>query len=191
MAALWILMLGVTVFMDVAAGLHLKTICSENVMFRSKNLPNYSMRVTYGGKGYIIATNPVTQKKLEEEDPNINMWALESPGLTGVSGTVSLAWKGKPGFYLRHINGLLQIDSKDAPANPDFFLKDATFIYKKDWVFPGYDAFQSSNYPRQFIRHQNFRLKLQTYDGSSLFKNDASFKKVLGKEQCEKVPAPV
>ena len=38
-----------------------------------------------------------------------------------------------------------------------------------------YNAYESSNYPGYFIRHQNYRLKIDKDDGSDLFKKDASF----------------
>ena len=36
-------------------------------------------------------------------------------------------------------------------------------------------SFESVNYPGTYLRHQNFRVKQQRYDGSELFRNDASF----------------
>ena len=40
---------------------------------------------------------------------------------------------------------------------------------------PGAVSLESVNYPGQFLRHQNFRLKLNPNDGSPLFRQDASF----------------
>ena len=48
-------------------------------------------------------------------------------------------------------------------------IKPLSFI-KQD-----YNAYESSNYPGYFIRHQNYRLKIDKDDGSDLFKKDASF----------------
>ena len=36
-------------------------------------------------------------------------------------------------------------------------------------------SFESTNYPGTYLRHQNFRVTQQRYDGSELFRNDASF----------------
>jgi hypothetical protein len=37
-------------------------------------------------------------------------------------------------------------------------------------------SFESVNYPGHYLRHQDFRLKLQKSDGSQLFRQDATFK---------------
>ncbi|CAH1796481.1 unnamed protein product, partial [Owenia fusiformis] len=161
MAPLLILMLGVAVFSDVEA----YGRGYLDVIFSSKNYPAYILDVNSNGLGYIIVANAA----------NPNMWVIEQPGLTGEEGTVSLTYKGKPGFYLRHTGFLMQIDNKYDPVVPQHFLLDATFRIRNDKYFPGYLAFESVNYPGRFIRHQGYRLKLHPSDGSELFKNDASF----------------
>ena len=42
-------------------------------------------------------------------------------------------------------------------------------------------TFKSVNYPTRYIRHQGYRLKLREYDGTELFRKDASFQKTQGK----------
>jgi hypothetical protein len=43
-----------------------------------------------------------------------------------------------------------------------------------------YVSFESLNYPGHYLRHQDFRLKLQKFDGSQLFRQDATFMMVPG-----------
>lgn len=77
-----------------------------------------------------------------------------------------------PGRYIRHRNSLGEITG--VFSNLD--RADATFL-----VRPGLNgspiavSLEAVNYPGHFLRHQNFRLKLHAYDGSQLFRNDASF----------------
>ncbi|CAH1793474.1 unnamed protein product [Owenia fusiformis] len=104
-------------------------------------------------------------------------WVVESPGLTGEPGTVSLTYTEAPyvGWYLRHSNYRLQVDDKNNPSLPQYFIKDATWRLIPNKYFKNYMTFQSVNYPDRFIRHQSWALKLHQDDGSELFKKDASF----------------
>jgi hypothetical protein len=39
---------------------------------------------------------------------------------------------------------------------------------------------ESVNYPGRFLRHQNFQLKLDRYQNSSLYRSDSAFRLVAG-----------
>jgi len=78
-----------------------------------------------------------------------------------------------PGLFIRHSNfeALLtkvvsSLDRKDSVFFEDRALNGG----------PGV-SFESINFPGYFIRHKNFRLVLEAYDGTELFKADASFLK--------------
>jgi hypothetical protein len=45
---------------------------------------------------------------------------------------------------------------------------------------PAAISFESINYPGYYLRHQNFQIKLHKNDGSRLFQEDATFRKVSG-----------
>jgi len=57
--------------------------------------------------------------------------------------------------------------------------KCATFKVRKNKFIDGYNAYESTVKGTKgfFIRHENFRMKIQENDGSELFHYDASFKK--------------
>merc|ERR1711959_639799 len=47
-------------------------------------------------------------------------------------------------------------------------------------------SFESVNFPGYFIRHQEFRVKLQENDGSELFSADATFEMVQPNAECDR-----
>ncbi|GIH71827.1 hypothetical protein Mth01_40800 [Sphaerimonospora thailandensis] len=82
-----------------------------------------------------------------------------------------------PGFtdrYLRHQNGLARTDVIDG-GSADVAKADATF-----WVRPGLAdsscvSFESRNFPGDYLRHSDYRLRKDRRDGSALFAADATF----------------
>ena len=132
--------------------MNFKTNCHT---IQSFNLPNYSFGVT-GDAAYI--------------KQNEDSWVVISPGLAGHIGSMSFRACYNATKYLRHSNFLLW----EYPYGP-LYKKDATFTVRKNKFFPGTDAYESVNYPGYFIRHQSYRLKISNYDGTQLYKNDASF----------------
>ena len=124
---------------------------------QSFNLPNYSFGVT-GNASYI--------------KQNEDSWVVLSPGLAGHVGSVSFRACYNATNYLRHSNLLLW----EHPYEPSALYKNgATFTVRKNKFFPETDAYESVNNPGYFIRHQGYRLKISNYDGTQLFKKDASF----------------
>ena len=59
--------------------------------------------------------------------------------------------------------------------NPKHLLLILTRTNKQD-----YSAYESSNYPGHFIRHVNYRLRIDQDDGTDTFMKDASFFKESG-----------
>jgi hypothetical protein len=82
-----------------------------------------------------------------------------------------------PGFtdrYLRHQNGLARTDV--VTAGSDALLKnDATFIMRRGLAEPSCFSFEARNVPGNFLRHANFRVRLNGNDNSDLFRRDATF----------------
>lgn len=128
---------------------------------RSYNFPVYNWGLS-GSAVYI-----------KQQDPP-DKWVLVKPGLTGHADSVSFRLCSDSRFYLRHSGYVAWAHSVNG-ANT-LYLKDATYTVRKNKWFPGYDAYESVNFPGYFLRHQNYRVKISPYDGSNLFKMDASFK---------------
>lgn len=82
-----------------------------------------------------------------------------------------------PGFtdrYLRHQNSLARTDV--VTAGSDALLKsDATFVVRRGLAQPTCYSLESRNYPGRYLRHADFRLRLDASDGSELFRRDATF----------------
>jgi len=128
----------------------------------SYNYPTYYVFVDVSNEAF-INTTPYQFK-------------LVYPGRTGQVGTVSFESVDQPGFFLRHYNYLLYLEDASNPRNPAIFDLDATFNERDHVWYTDTISFESVNYPGYFIRHQNYRLKINQNDDSELFHLDASFK---------------
>jgi hypothetical protein len=81
-----------------------------------------------------------------------------------------------PGLYVRHTNFLGEI----SPVTTELDVQDATWRVVPGLADPHMVSFESFNGQRQYLRHQNFEIKLHAPDGSDLFRNDATFFMVPG-----------
>ncbi|MEV6023304.1 AbfB domain-containing protein [Streptomyces sp. NPDC052036] len=80
------------------------------------------------------------------------------------------------GTYLRHRDFVLRAETDDRSA---LFEQDATFCPRAS-SYPGAIMLESVNYPGRFLRHQNFRLELDPYQNSDLYRADSAFRLVDG-----------
>ena len=79
-----------------------------------------------------------------------------------------------PGQFIRHRMALGETSRLDPASTLDRL--DASWIVRPALNgTPAAVSFESVNYPGTFLRHQNFRVKQQRYDGTDLFRQDASF----------------
>ena len=95
-------------------------------------------------------------------------------GLNGRSHSVSLQLINDQNRYLRHQDFLLKLHRFD---NTVLFRDEASFLIHKERYYPGCISFESTNFPRFFIRHEVCVLKLQEEDmDDELYRKNASFK---------------
>ncbi|GIJ46440.1 hypothetical protein Val02_33260 [Virgisporangium aliadipatigenens] len=82
-----------------------------------------------------------------------------------------------PGYtdrYLRHQSALARTDVVNAGS--DALLKaDATFVVRRGLSDSSCYSFESKNFPGQYLRHANSRVRLNPNDNSQLFRDDATF----------------
>ena len=78
-----------------------------------------------------------------------------------------------PDRYLRHADVRARIDA--APP-----LADSQFRIVTGLAGSGTVSLESANFPGYFLRHRNFELRLERTDGSTGFRNDASFYRRAG-----------
>jgi non-reducing end alpha-L-arabinofuranosidase len=76
--------------------------------------------------------------------------------------------------YIRHqsFNGVTSVISSSSSAADK---NDGSFIARRGLASDSCVSFEARNFPGFFLRHQNFQLFLQPMDGSSLFRQDATF----------------
>ena len=129
---------------------------------QSYNYPDYKIGVNDDNEAYITLAG--------------KLFHLVYPGLTGTSGSLSLRSVDQPDLYLRHYGYLLHLENRTSARNNQLFDQDASFWLREDVWFQDTVALESVNFPTYYIRHQGYRLKIATYDGSDLFKKDASFR---------------
>ncbi|MCZ4119492.1 AbfB domain-containing protein [Streptomyces sp. H39-S7] len=86
---------------------------------------------------------------------------------------------GHTNKYLRHANALAYTEVVD--GNSSALLKsDATWKIVAGLANSACYSFESRNYPGEYLRHQDFRVRRAAGDGSALFKADATFCAVQG-----------
>ncbi|GAA3682007.1 hypothetical protein GCM10022267_80910 [Lentzea roselyniae] len=77
--------------------------------------------------------------------------------------------------YVRHVNMDVRIDANVSPA------QDAQFRLVPGLANnSGYVSFESVNYPGHFLRHYGYDFVLAPDDGSTVFRADATFRRVAG-----------
>lgn len=110
-----------------------------------------------------------------------SQWLRLPPPPKGAQpGTVSFQSVNFPGHFIRHRNFLGEISR----IGSDLDRSDATFVVRaglwKEGPFPKGVSLESRNLPGHYLRHQDFRIKVQEDDGSDLFRKDATFAYVSG-----------
>jgi hypothetical protein len=82
-----------------------------------------------------------------------------------------------PGFtnrYLRHMNSLAYTEVVTA-SSPALLRNDATYTVRAGLANASCYSFESVNFPGQFLRHQNSRVRNSPDDGSALMRADATW----------------
>ncbi len=82
-----------------------------------------------------------------------------------------------PGFdnrYIRHINGVANTAVVDSNS-PNVLKLDATWKLVPGLSDASCYSFESKNFPGEYLRHANSRVRRDPPDGSSLFRDDATF----------------
>ena len=82
-----------------------------------------------------------------------------------------------PGFtnrYLRHQDSLAYTEVVDA-ASSSLLKADATYTIRAGLADAGCYSFESVNFPGQYLRHQNSRVRNSPDDGSALLRADATW----------------
>ncbi|MDR6592874.1 family 43 glycosylhydrolase [Saccharothrix longispora] len=107
--------------------------------------------------------------------------SLTLPGtahaVTLPTGARSLESVNLPGRYVRHADYLGRLDAVTAAASAQVKL-DATVTVTSGLASPSCHSFQAAN--GMFLRHRDWRLRLEANTGTALFREDATFCAVAG-----------
>jgi hypothetical protein len=76
--------------------------------------------------------------------------------------------------YLRHQNSLAYTEAVDA-GSPALLRNDATYTVRAGLADANCYSFESVNFPGQFLRHSNSRVRNSVNDGSALLRADATW----------------
>ena len=92
----------------------------------------------------------------------------------GTSYSFRTVTPGVTNRYLRHAASLGVTEVVDASSS-ELLKKDSSWKVVNGLADSSCLSFESVNQPGQFLRHQNFRLRIDPSDGSALFQADATF----------------
>jgi hypothetical protein len=76
--------------------------------------------------------------------------------------------------YIRHQNGNA-VTSVISSSSSALDKNDGSWIVRRGLASNSCVSFESRNFPGDFLRHQNFQLFRQPFDGTALFRSDATF----------------
>lgn len=88
--------------------------------------------------------------------------------------SLQVASPGLTDRYLRHASSFARTESVSA-SSPEGLKLDATFKVVRGLADGNCLSFESRNFPGQYLRHRDFRIRIDISDGSPLFRADATF----------------
>ncbi|MEU3355182.1 AbfB domain-containing protein [Streptomyces sp. NPDC037389] len=151
----------------------------EGISLRSHNYSDRFLR-HYGGEVWIASMGGPNPYDNPANWPADTTWRLTSPWWRSevdiASGYHSLraTTSGFTGHSLRHQSWLGFISPVTASSS-DLDRKDATFNVVTGLADGSCYSFESRNYPGYYLRHSQFRVRLDKWVDSSLFAADATF----------------
>jgi len=155
-------------------------VAGGGTSLESANLPGYFIRhfneLVYvarsgGPNPWDTATNFAADSTWA---PTVPLWRSGADLPLDVSQSFRVTTPGFTDRYLRHQNGLARTDV--VTSSSDALLKaDATFVIRRGLADPTCYSLEARNFPGNYLRHANFRVRLNANDGTDLFRRDATF----------------
>ncbi|MFC5286436.1 AbfB domain-containing protein [Actinokineospora guangxiensis] len=146
----------------------------------SANLPGHFIR-HYAEQVYLArsgGTNPWDSAANLAQDstwaPTIALWRSGAALPQDQARSLRVSTPGFTDRYLRHRESLARTDV--VGAGSDALTKaDATFVVRRGLADSSCYSLESRNFPGQFLRHAEFRVRMATNDNTELFRRDATF----------------
>src|SRR5947209_20361692 len=89
-----------------------------------------------------------------------------------VGGTYSFKSKNFPTRYIHHRDSPMFVEAGDV----ELFKSETMFVVRSGLSDQSLVSLESVKHPGWFLRHYNYRIRLDSYDGGNQFRRDATFR---------------
>ncbi len=156
-------------------------LAAGGTSFESKNVPGRYLR-HYADNVYLARSGGPNAWDTAASFAADATWNLGEPALwrssvqlaTDVRKSLRVTSWGFTNRYLRHADSLANTEVVDAGSSAQL-KQDATYTIRRGLADSSCYSFESVNYPGQFLRHADSRVRNVPNDGSALFRQDATF----------------
>ncbi|WP_246614261.1 AbfB domain-containing protein [Paractinoplanes bogorensis] len=156
-------------------------LAAGGTSFESLNFPGSYLR-HYADAVYLARSGGPNAWDTAAGFPADATWNLSAPALwrssvqlpVGARRSLQVTTWGHTDRYLRHADSLGFTEIVNAGSSA-LLKADATFTIRRGLADSSCYSLESVNYPGQFLRHADSRLRLAGNDGSALFAADATF----------------
>jgi hypothetical protein len=137
-------------------------------------------------EGVMVSGTPsdATENSVQSNITSVGYGAASpvAAGTLNPGSTISLraTTSGFTDRYIRHQN-FLGVTSVISSSSSTLDKTDATFIVRRGLASGSCVSFEARGFPGFFLRHFNFALRLDPMDGTSIFRQDATFCPESGK----------
>ncbi|GAB7052987.1 AbfB domain-containing protein [Catenuloplanes indicus] len=148
---------------------------AAGISFEAYNQPGRFLR-HYNGEVWIAgpAENPASYAADTTWQIASPWWRSGADLTTGARISLGVTTPGFTDRYLRHQDSL-GVTSVVTSTSDATTRADATFTVRPGLADPSCYSLESVNYPGRYLRHSNFRLRLDATDGGTVFPWDATF----------------
>ncbi|USX53442.1 AbfB domain-containing protein [Lentzea sp. HUAS12] len=156
-------------------------LASGGTSFESLNFPgsylrhyadNVYLARSGGTNAWDTATGFAADSTWGTADPAL--WRSSARLTTDVRQSLQVATWGHTDRYLRHSNSLAYTEIVNGGSSATL-KADATYTVRRGLADSSCYSFESVNFPGQFLRHADSRVRNSPNDGSALFRDDATF----------------
>ncbi|MDC0707053.1 AbfB domain-containing protein [Stigmatella sp. ncwal1] len=147
---------------------------SPSVSLESKNKPGFYLRHR-SSEVWVDAFSDTSGFRQDATwGITVPWWQSNATLSQGTYQSLQVTTPGYTNRSLRHIDSLAFTEVVDSGSNATL-KQDATFKLVPGLAESSCYSFESRNFPGQYLRHSNSRIRKDTPDGSVIFKQDATF----------------
>ncbi|WP_257447797.1 AbfB domain-containing protein [Archangium lipolyticum] len=147
---------------------------SSSVSLESRNKPGFYLRHRNGEVWVDALENTTGFRQDATWGISPPTWWSEANVPMGAYQSLQVTTPNYTNRYVRHIDSLGFTEVVDGGSNATL-KQDATFKLVPGLAESSCYSFESRNYPGQYLRHSNSRIRKDARDGSAIFDQDATF----------------